>query len=93
MPPRKRAKVEDDDAPVSDPRVLAQLAVPLEQRCSAQFKAYYKEQLFRNGNAYGNLDDFLKVLATPSPMTLRIHQTRPLSIRQRTATQVSKTVP
>ncbi len=87
--PRTAASTNHED---SDPRSLAQEAVPIEQRQSEVFEAYYRAQLFghERGNAYGTAEEFFDALTRPSPMTLRLHRTAPAEFRRRAAEEVTR---
>jgi len=90
---------ETDEA--DDPRVQAQHAVPMERRRNLAFEAYYRAQLFHassrdercdaNGETqpYGDAVDFFAALTQPSPMTLRIHMTRPHAVQQQAVKELA----
>lgn len=99
MPPpltkkSKPSPAVDEPFRAEDPRTLAQRSVPAERRRNALFEAYYRTQLFsaNSGGGDGSIDEFLSTLKIPSPMTLRVQQTAPLAIRQRTIAQVKRAV-
>jgi 16S rRNA C967 or C1407 C5-methylase (RsmB/RsmF family) len=74
----------------------------MERRRNLAFEAYYRAQIFydntsrdasyyasRETQPYGDAVDFFAALAQPSPMTLRIHMTRPLVVQQQTAKELA----
>ena len=76
----------DDDAAPTDARSKAQAAVPIGERRNAAFEAYYGEQLFPEDPE--GLRAFANAMTAPTPMTLRLHQTQPPSVRRRAAEQL-----